>query len=500
MSDAFFNTSPAISIKVAPPMSGQVAEDRGPEVPKEHGTEGLRRRCIHTTHLDALFEMAPSCVLLLTRAGEILDINPAGLLSFDLDHKSQIVGKPLAQFCLPEHYHALVAFLDAVTRGEAKVLLHETLGARGRRRWFDSRATLVDDTTTMDQKNILLVSTDITEKQQLIDLLMKSETRYRAVTADQSELIARWHPAKGISFINDAAQRYVGDDINELVQFGFWNFVVEEDKPKLKQHLDSLSPQSPLGSVIHRLCFTNQGERWTQWTNRALFDESENLIEVHSVGRDITEQYLATEKLQKELEHKEILLRELHHRVKNNLQIVASLLAIQANSAASPLQSAFNDARSRVLAMSLVHELLYQNDSPEIDIHSYTIQLARSLLASFGANRVNLLVDAEPKKHFLDLDRAIPLGLIMNELFTNSLKHAFGHPASGTITVRMNEFNGKLIFEFSDNGVGFNESLVRPTSLGLKLLPRLAAQLGARMTRLVGPGTIYQLEFEKTAP
>lgn len=222
---------------------------------------------------------------------------------------------------------------------------------------------------------------------------------------------------------------------------------------------------------------------------------------VHSVVRDITERKKADEQISSSLKEKEMLLREIHHRVKNNMQVISSLLSLQSEQIKDKnYLEMFKDSKNRVLSMSLVHENLYQSkDLAKIDFNAYIKDLANNLLQSYGMTgkiAFNINVDEVS----LGVDSAIPCGLIINELITNSLKHAFPNGREGEIKIiilKTNENEMELIV--GDNGVGMPEGIdFRKTeSLGLHLVTMLAEnQLNGTINLNRNKGTEFKIEFK----
>jgi PAS domain S-box-containing protein len=198
--------------------------------------------------------------------------------------------------------------------------------------------------------------------------------------------------------------------------------------------------------------------------------------------RDITLRKQAEEGTRKSLLEKEALLKEIHHRVKNNLQIVSSLLRLQASRIRDEKdREMMRESEERVNSMSLIHEMLYQaKDLSRIQFGDYVAGLTSELLQGYAADpgRIRLDLDVEPVD--LDINWAIPLGLIINELVSNALKYAFPGGRAGTIGLLLAVRNGELILEVRDDGVGLPLDLEarRTGSLGLQIVDSLSRQLG----------------------
>jgi two-component system, sensor histidine kinase PdtaS len=206
--------------------------------------------------------------------------------------------------------------------------------------------------------------------------------------------------------------------------------------------------------------------------------------------------------IEKSLRERETLLKEIHHRVKNNLQIISSLLSLQSKSLHdTDAQDAISESRNRVKSMSLIHEQLYQDDTISgVDMNDYIHRLTNSLVASYGVDtdRVEIKINAD--NILLDVDSAIPLGLIMNELVSNSMKYAFPKLRQGSILISLEETMSGLRLVIQDDGIGFDSGARDSYSFGLNLVNSLMRKLKAEMNIVSGPGTSVELiirDFKK---
>lgn len=220
--------------------------------------------------------------------------------------------------------------------------------------------------------------------------------------------------------------------------------------------------------------------------------------------RDVTERMVAEEKIKTSLREKEALLKEIHHRVKNNLQVVSSLLGLQSRSVTDPeTRKMFRESQNRIHSMALLHESLYQSENlSQVNFPDYIRELAAHLFHSYGVapERIHLRTNLE--RLALHLDAAVPCGLIVNELISNSLKYAFPDGREGEIRIELHEIHdGMARLVVADNGVGFRSDLDWTTtkSLGLRLVRTLAQQLGAKIEVTSEPGTQIQLTFAAAA-
>ena len=220
--------------------------------------------------------------------------------------------------------------------------------------------------------------------------------------------------------------------------------------------------------------------------------------------RDVTERTLAEEQIKASLREKEALLKEIHHRVKNNLQVVSSLLGLQSRSVADPeMKKMFRESQNRIHSMALLHECLYQSENlSQVNFPDYVRELAAHLFHSYGVAPERIHLRTNLDRLALNLDAAVPCGLIVNELISNSLKYAFPDGREGEIRIELREMrDGVTRLIVADDGVGLRSDLDWTTtkSLGLRLVRTLAQQLGAKVEVISQKGTEVQLTFAAAA-
>jgi len=220
--------------------------------------------------------------------------------------------------------------------------------------------------------------------------------------------------------------------------------------------------------------------------------------------RDIGARRQSEEKINQTLQEKEVLLREVHHRVKNNLQVICSMLRLKERNLADPtLLQVLRECRERVMAMAMLHDQLHRaKDFSHINLGEYMRNLAASLFCSYGVNSADIDLRLDIEDVPVTIDTAIPCGLIVNELVSNSLRHAFPDGRKGSVRLGLHALAGgsaELIIE--DDGRGFEEMppSAGARSLGLWLVELLAAQIGAAVERSSKAGTRYWLVFQDVA-
>lgn len=218
------------------------------------------------------------------------------------------------------------------------------------------------------------------------------------------------------------------------------------------------------------------------------------------VGMDVTRQKHNEDYIQRSLDEKQILLREVHHRVKNNLQVIQSLLRMQGReSQSAALVPMLRESQNRIRSIALVHEQLYkQDDVSEIDLADYLKLLLRQVFRTFEFGPKRISSQVEFKDIYLSLTKAIPCALIVNELVTNSIKYAFENSEDGEIRILAETKDDKLTLIVRDNGCGFSEDIDIDESetLGLKIVRTLTRQIGGQLEINCDNGAQFKLVFE----
>jgi two-component sensor histidine kinase len=233
-----------------------------------------------------------------------------------------------------------------------------------------------------------------------------------------------------------------------------------------------------------------------------LFRKTQELARLNEEMENEIEERVA--EIRATLREKEVLLKEIHHRVKNNMQIISSLLSLQAEDADGAAGTRFRDVRDRVHSMALVHEKLYQSeDLARVEIADYTQSLMNDLLQAYAKELPKIKLHFDLRSAALPVDVAIPFGLIMNELASNALKHAFSGATGGEIHIQLKtDPTGKIDVRFADNGKGLPQHFCweKVDSFGLRLVRELTRQLGGSIQTLIDSGTTFELSFENKMP
>ena len=317
------------------------------------------------------------------------------------------------------------------------------------------------------------------------------------ILESMSELLVVTDPHLDIQRVNRAVQEQLGYTAQELVGQSLGILFAE---PIVGAEIAS-PPENVLGVHEHVLA-TKQGQRTTvHWAGSELLDPSGVLQGVVCAAVNITERKLAEQQLRASLVEKEVLLKEVHHRVKNNLQIISSLLALQARATAdADVHRMFEECQGRIRSMALIHEQLYQSgELSRIDFSEYVQRLCYHLADSSAVldGRVVLRIDVAAAP--LPINLAIPCGMILNELVSNALKHAFPGDRRGQICVSFHVAGRHHKLSVRDSGVGMDDrsSTHKNNTLGLKVVDALVRQLGGHLQYENIRGASFAITFDE---
>jgi PAS domain S-box-containing protein len=312
------------------------------------------------------------------------------------------------------------------------------------------------------------------------DALADDDARFRDIVISQTELIGRFLPDGTITFVNEAVCDFFGYGEREIVGRKIHEFVDGESDAELARALEGLTPERPFVQITQRLV-GRHGTKWMRWNNRAFFDESGSPVEYQGVGRDVTRDLEQVAHFEREVQHKTALVREVHHRVNNHIQVVTGLLEGALQSAASTATS-LAQARAQIDAMCVVHQLLCVAPDPSrVSAEAYLRLLVDRLQ---GLHASNVEVSVEGTTPLLTSEELSTLGLVATELLSNALVHAFPLGAGGRVRLALEAAqDGGYTLVVEDDGVGLGapSSASDPGSLGLSIVRSLVAHSGGRM-------------------
>ena len=440
----------------------------------------------------AVLDAALDCIITIDSAGKVVEWNPAAETTFGFS-REQVLGHPLAELIIPPDFRA------AHSRGLAQYLATGAGAVLGKRVEFT--ALRADGTRFPAEISIVSIPLpdallftgylrDITERKQV-------EDRFRLVVEAAPSALLMVNEHGVMTLVNSQTEQLfgysraelLGQPVEMLVPERFWAL-----HPRHREGFFQTPTTRAMGAGRDLFGLCKDGREVPIEIGLNPLRTEEGPLVLASII-DITERVQAAQRLMNSLREKEVLLREIHHRVKNNLAVIGSLLYLQSSTTQDEQTlRMLQNCRDRVHSMALVHERLYRSeDLASVDFAEYTEELTSQLFRNHVLSTDTIRLKLEVEKIPLDIDRAIPCGLILNELISNALKHAFPNGRSGEIRVSLQRTqNGGLILSVADNGVGLPDEATLQTrrSLGLRLVHSLATQLDTQIEFLHrDPGT-----------
>ncbi|MEE3715623.1 PAS domain S-box protein [Tumidithrix elongata RA019] len=429
--------------------------------------------------LQAILDNSPSSIFVVDWQGKYMLVNRSyERLVARANH--EVIGKNVADIWQPEIASAFIDSYIGIIKSRQPSEVEEVVPqADGLHTYFTVKFPLMDDRGI--PYAICGISTDISDRKKSEAAMRVSENRLQTIVSNISDGIIIAEENGHIIFANPSAEKLFGLQPQGLVDSYL-------EMPEQFRHPTEVE-------IVRANQKRGVGEMQMV---KIEWDSSPAYI---AAIRDITDRKKVEKQIQRSLQEKEVLLKEVHHRVKNNLQVISSLLSIQSRRL-SDRQSidALTDCQERILSIALIHEQLYQaKDLSQIGLDEYIQNLANRLAVTYSdrAEKVKLRLKLAPIT--VNIETAMPCGLIVNELISNSFKHAFPNQRSGKIRVELTRFDpDRLILSVSDNGVGLPDDLDTLTtqSLGLMLIRKLARQLEGVTTWDYTTGTKFQVMFK----
>lgn len=428
-----------------------------------------------------LFDRMSSGALIIDSQLRIVDVNPAAINLLKID--AEIIGTSIED---SKDFGEFFKKNKIITELEEEIKIDSPVN-----KWLDVQITSLDKKKQL--LGWLITFTDINARKIAEESLKKSEKQYRNLVDNALIGIYKTDPTGRILFANNAVFEIFGysseEDISRLNITSFYR-----DSEERETILNKLKEYGKLKEYEVELQ-KKDGTHMNILLSATMDDGT-----ISGMLMDITKTKKAEEEIKRSLHEKDMLVKEIHHRVKNNLTILSSLLNLQSSYIKDETsKNIFKESQNRARSMAIIHELLYKTeDLKRINfgdyIHTLTTELFRAYVAD---DRIKLNMDVE--EVMVDINTAIPLGLIVNELVSNSMKHAFPENRRGTITIAFNLNEGVYSLVVADDGVGFPEDMdiQKTDSLGLRIVNMLTEQIEGDIKVERENGTKITIEFKE---
>jgi|GEM_PF-513437 len=344
------------------------------------------------------------------------------------------------------------------------------------------------------------IRSDITQRKLSEEILRKSEEKYRTLVEGTNAVLFTTNLHGIFTYANEAASNLLNLPMDKILGKFYLKFVHKEDRQKVHEHFIKKTLVEEKSSYLEfRYTNGNDKEGWVSFLVNPLI-ENGVFTGITGIAQDITQRKQVEKKIADSLKEKETLLKEVHHRVKNNMQIIYSLLNLQSGSIED--QSVLNivkESQNRIRIMALLHEKLYQSkEISYIDLPGYIKEIIKNVVSSYILDMDKIKVDVDIDEFEVSIDAAISIGLIINELISNAVKYAFPAGRKGRVRFLLKKNDNashKMII--SDNGVGFPSSInfKNTSSLGLQLVNTLVNQIEGSIQMNNSEGTEFIIIF-----
>ncbi len=348
-------------------------------------------------------------------------------------------------------------------------------------------------------KGLIGVITDITDRKIAENRLKLSEEKYRTLFETDPDYTLLIGTDGIILDVNKATSDVTGLSREELIGKNFieLGMAIPEDMPTYIENISRLLKGEQIKPFESQFRDKNGKIHWGFITLTPIIKD-ENISSFLAIISDFSERKVAEDQLKAMLQEKELLLREIHHRVKNNMQIISSLLNLQIqHEDFNETIGVLKESQGRVKSMAMVHEKLYQSDNfSNINLKEYLLNLVADIFYSYGVKKETISLELDLDDVKIGIDTAIPLGLIINELLTNSVKYAFPQ-GEGTIAISLKSLPEQMELKFVDDGIGLPKGLdIKNTeTLGLQLVNSLVNQINGTIKLDIAHGTEFKIVF-----
>jgi PAS domain S-box-containing protein len=446
-----------------------------------------------------LLDRAPIPYHSLDNHGYLLDVNQTWLEKLGYT-REEVLGRWFGDIVAPEHIETFNKnFSKLKDNGELLAQNFEIIHKNG----YRINVTL-DCMIAYDENNNFIqthcVFQDFTEQKKAEDALKISEQYYKTIFENSGAATVVIEEDNIISLVNSEFEKLYGYKKEDIEGKTNWmGLVSKEHIPKMIEFHEKrmIDPESVPRNYEFNLIDSTGNIRNIYTTVAIIPGTTKTLVSL----QDITSHNKTENELKNSINDKDMLLREIHHRVKNNLQIVSSLLNLQSQYIKDQIAlDVFKESQNRVRSMAIIHEKLYKStDMSKIDFADYISDLTESLFFNYRIDPSKIRLTKKLDNVFFDVDTAIPCGLIVNELITNCLKHAFPDDRRGNISVELSKNDTGYFLCVKDDGIGFADDIdyKNTESLGLQLVNNLVSQIDGTIEFDSTGGSCFNIKFKE---
>jgi PAS domain S-box-containing protein len=411
-----------------------------------------------------------------------------------LGHRTEdVVGRSFRDFIHPDDVEAIRAWMGRVVEfgPGTEGIEYRVRHADGSWHWHTSSAVVLRDGSGAIT-GYEGTARDISDRKAVEEALHEKSTELDRYFSSALDLLCIADTGGHFLRLNPQWEKVLGYALPELEGRLFLDFVHPDDLEATLAALGRLRTQEEVLSFENRYRCKDGSYRWIEWRSHPQGET------IYAAARDVTDRKLAEDRVRSLLGEKETLLREVHHRIKNNMNTMTALLSLQAQALEDDkAREALEDAGRRIRSMKVLYERIYQSpDYHSMSVAEYLPAMAEEIVSNFPNSRM-VTLNAEVADFSLEARVLQPLGIIVNELLTNCMKHAFNDRNAGTIGLSANRTGGMVTVVVEDDGIGTppDIDICSSPGFGLSLVKELAAQLKGKARLERGPGTRVVLEF-----
>lgn len=338
------------------------------------------------------------------------------------------------------------------------------------------------------------------------DKLRIKDRKFSNLLENCRDVIYEMNVEKGTyEYMSPGVKKMTGYNADEIVKGGpqmMLGLTHPDDLKKMNHEFRDIThsdhTKKEIADTEFRIRKKNNEYIWVNNKRKVVKNFESGTVSIIGNVRDVTERKKYEEALDKSLKEKEMLLSEIHHRVKNNLSIVSSLIELQKLSAPEVSEDTFNEIQARIKSIAMVHEKLYKTENlADVDMADYLHDLIEMIAETYQTTSKKVKIYNKMEPMICDIKKVVPLGLICNELINNCYKHAFEGKEEGNIYVNLTKTKNQIEFTVKDDGVGLPEDFIieEQPSLGMTLLKTLSLQIDGKLTFNSGKGTVFTVKF-----